>query len=241
MKPRLLDLFCGAGGATKGLQRAGFYVVGVDIKPQPHYCGDEFVLGDAFEVMDILLSGGYVTTNLGNRYYLSGFDAYWASPECQRWSTGTRIHGYEHPDQITPIRERLRAITKPWVIENIETAPLIDPLLLCGTMFGLKVKRHRLFESNIPLYFPPATCSCSGKAGFTAASDGQSSYKRGAKLISVAGHNFLIAEAREAMGIPWMTQHEISQAIPPAYSEYIGKQFIREQSQCQSLPSRCSV
>lgn len=210
-KPRILDLFCGAGGATMGLHQAGFEVVGVDIKPQPHY-PFEFHQGDALT------------------YPLEGFDAYWASPPCQAYSKASAIHGNpkgKYPECVEPIRKRLAATGKPYCIENVETAPLIDPLMLCGTMFGLRIKRHRLFECSPPIHFPPASCACGGKDGFTAAHDGQSSYKRGAKLLSVAGHNFLVSEAREAMGIPWMNQAELAEAIPPAYSRFIGEQLMK--------------
>src|SRR5574343_572912 len=207
-RPTVLDLFAGAGGAALGLYQAGFRVVGVDIKPQPHY-PFEFHQGDALT------------------WPLEGFDAIWASPPCQAFSKASAIHGKpkgKYPELIDTVRQRLEATGKPWVIENVETAPLRDPLLLCGTMFGLKVKRHRLFECSPPIHFAPAPCACGGKDGFTASHKGQSSYKNGARLLSVAGHNFIVSEAREAMGIPWMNQKELAQAIPPAYSRFLGEQ-----------------
>ncbi len=208
MKPRLLDLFCGAGGATKGYQRAGFYVIGVDNKPQPHYCGDEFYLADALD------------------FPLEGYDAYHASPPCQLWSTATAIGGYKHENLLTPIRERLVAATKHYVIENVKGAPLRNAFMLCGTMFGLKVKRHRYFECSFDIYFAPATCGCKGKAGFTNANRAFSSFANKANLISVAGHNFSVTDAMIAMNIDWMKQEGLSQAIPPAYTEYIGKYLL---------------
>jgi len=119
------------------------------------------------------------------------------------------------------------ATGKPFIIENVPGAPLINPLTLCGTMFGLKVKRHRLFELHgFEVWFLPATCACKGKVGYTAASDGFSSFANKAKLISVAGHNFCVKDAKQAMQIDWMPQSELSQAIPPIYAEFLGKQLI---------------
>lgn len=133
---KALDLFCGAGGATKGLQRAGFHVTGVDISPQPRYCGDIFSQADAME------------------FPLGGYDFIWASPPCQRYTAGAKKWGTQdgHPDLIAPIRSRLLANGVPFVIENVETARpwLVDPVMLCGTQFGLGVFRHRLFECRKP-------------------------------------------------------------------------------------------
>jgi len=129
MKPRLLDLFCGAGGASMGYHRAGFEVEGVDIKPQPHY-PFKFYQADALE------------------FPLEGYDAYHASPPCQKYTTMQYRYKNKlnHPDLIAPIRERLIATRKPYVIENVYKAPLKGHLLLCGTMFGLKIRHHRFFE-----------------------------------------------------------------------------------------------
>ena len=214
MRPKLLDLFCGAGGASMGYHRAGFEVEGVDIKPQPHY-PFKFYQADALE------------------FPLEGYDAYHASPECKAHCQAIACRpGYrdKYQDQITPIRPRLIATGKPYVIENVPWAKhlLVNPIMLCGTMFGLKVKRHRYFESNVDLgLFLPATCACRGRAGYTNADKGFSSFERGAKLISVAGHNFCVADGRLAMGIYWANQLGLSQAIPPAYTEYIGKYLIK--------------
>lgn len=214
MKPRLLDLFCKAGGTSVGYHRAGFEVVGVDIESQPHY-PFEFHQADAFT------------------YPFEGYDAYHASPQCKRYCQAIACRpGYrnKYEDQIALIRPRLIATGKPYVIENVPWAKhlLRNPVMLCGTMFGLKVKRHRYFESNVDLgLFLPAGCACTGKAGYTNADKGFSSFARGAKLISVAGHNFCVDDARIAMGMPWATQAELSQAIPPAYTEYIGGYLMR--------------
>ena len=215
MKPRLLDLFCKAGGASVGYAHAGFEVEGVDIEPQPHY-PFRFHLADAFT------------------FPLDGYDAYHASPECKRHCQAIACrpgYRYKYPDQITPIRARLIATGKPYVIENVPWAKhlLQNPIMLCGTMFGLKLKRHRYFESNIDLgLLLPAGCACNGRAGYTNADKGFSAFARGARLISVAGHNFCVDDARLVMGMEWANQDELSQAIPPAYTEYIGHLLWQE-------------
>jgi DNA (cytosine-5)-methyltransferase 1 len=144
-KPRVLDLFCGAGGASMGYHRAGFEVVGVDLVPQPHY-PFVFVQADALT------------------YPLDGFEVVVASPPCPGYSRATAFHRgarAKHPLLIEPIRERFKAQGVPYVIENVEGAPLLHPILLCGTMFGLRSIRHRLFESNVPLLQPhhPDLCT----------------------------------------------------------------------------------
>jgi len=208
-RPRVLDLFCKAGGSAMGLYRAGFEVVGVDIEPQPHY-PFEFHQGDALT------------------YPLDGFDAYWASPPCQRWSVATLCNvGLKdrYPDYLQAVRQRFASIGKPYVIENVPRAPLKNPLLLCGTMFGLRVRRHRHFECYPEILLAPAVCSCHKGNTMSA---GVSCFSRGARLISVAGHNYHSDDARQAMGIDWMTnREELSQAIPPAYSEFIGRWLKR--------------
>jgi DNA (cytosine-5)-methyltransferase 1 len=207
-RPRLLDLFCGAGGAAMGYARAGFEVVGVDIKPQPHY-PFEFVRDDALEVLKILATG----------YPLFSPDAIHASPPCQAFTNARTIHGVgAHLDLLTPTRTLLQATGLPWVIENVPGAPMRADVILCGSQFGLEdpgvggLVRHRLFEfSDPPMHLlPPCTHS---KA-----------------TISVFGHGGHIyhgvASWRRAMGIDWMTRDELSQAIPSAYTEWIGHQLI---------------
>lgn len=142
---RLFDLFCKAGGATKGYQMAGFHVTGVDIEPQPRYCGDDFHQGDALEF--VMLHG-------------HKFDAVAASPPCQRYSESVPVeHRQNHPDLIAATRFALAMANKPYIIENVENARkhLIDPVMLCGTMFELPVWRHRYFESNFDI---PAIQKC---------------------------------------------------------------------------------
>jgi hypothetical protein len=213
-KYKLLDLFCGAGGATKGYQRAGFYVVGVDIKPQPHYCGDEFHQADALD------------------FPLEGFDAYHASPPCQAYMD-CNSHGLKptkHPRLIEPIRELFLKTGKPFVIENVHKAPLKARLMLCGTMFGLRVIRHRYFEASFPLPLSPFTCNHWGSVArgvFIAV------YGRGGKGPRTPKGRIPYplnpqCSKHEAMGIDWdMTDKEINDAIPPAYTEYIGKHLMQ--------------
>jgi len=198
MKPRLLDLFCGAGGAAMGYYRAGFEVVGVDINPQPHY-PFEFHQADALT------------------YPLEGFDAYHASPPCQRFSSlKTKWNSGEYPDLIAPTLEIFSSIRKVWVIENVVGAPLPAHVQLCGSVFGLgsngyQLRRHRWFESNILIPVPP--CNHRGRAISVV----------GGVKINRLKTRVPLEWGKEAMGIYWMDWEELSEAIPPAYTEYIGK------------------
>jgi DNA (cytosine-5)-methyltransferase 1 len=208
-RPRLLDLFSGAGGAAMGYYRAGFDVVGVDIKPQPRY-PFTFVQGDALEYC---AAHGYE------------FDVIHASPPCQAYSVTKSIHNNDHPALVDATRDVLIATSKIYVIENVVGAPLRNPLMLCGSMFaGLRVYRHRLFECNPQLFMAPATCHHSFKMP---ASKGQYHELNGDNFITCVGHNFKAEDGRIAMGIDWMTRAELSQAIPPAYTEYIGGQLLQ--------------
>ncbi len=202
---RLLDLFCGAGGAGMGYYRAGFEVVGVDIKPMPRY-PFEFHQADALE---FLAEHGHE------------FDAIHASPPCQRYSIFSRNLGLadQHPDLIAPTRDRLARAGKPYVIENVAGAPLDSPAMLCGSWFGLQTWRHRYFESTIFLWSTP--CRHVG-IGIPVYGGGTPQWHR-----KKYGRNVTDAEKRSAMGIDWMNRKELSQAIPPAYTEFIGEQLIR--------------
>lgn len=214
-KRRLLDLFCGAGGCTKGYQRAGFYVRGVDHKRQPRYCGEEFIQADALEYLSILI----------NSREIEDFDAIHASPPCQ-FATRLRNAKNVKPclDLVTPSRPLLKSSGLPWVMENVDGAPLIYPAELCGASFGLRsgqfdLARHRFFEGSILLLTNP----CSHKRGFTIGVYGNGTNKWHREKF---GRCIRIAEMREAMGIDWMVRKELSQAIPPAYTYFIGQQLL---------------
>lgn len=209
-KPILLDLFCGAGGCTKGYQRAGFYVVGVDINPQPRYCGDEFYQADAMT------------------FPLEGFDAIHASPPCQAYSQSAamfRNAGKVYPDLVAATRNRLEETGLLYVIENVPRSPLRADVVLCGCMFGLKgLRRKRWFElSWSPLVMHPNCYHDPNDLVISVVGNGTPSWVR-AKW----GRCPTIIEAREAMGIDWMNRTALSQAIPPAYTEYIGNILMEE-------------
>ena len=208
MKPRLLDLFCGAGGAAKGYADAGFEVYGVDIKPQPNY-PYHFIQHDALTFI--------------RRHALpvsTQYEAIHASPPCQAFTNARVIHGNEHPDLLTPCRELLNASGLPWVIENVPGAPMRKDLVLCGSMFGLEdekgqLRRHRWFEFSDPSIVPLVPpCRHEGQT------------------ISVFGHGGHVYHGvdqwRSVMGIDWMTRDELAQAIPPAYTRFIGEQLIEQ-------------
>jgi DNA (cytosine-5)-methyltransferase 1 len=201
VKPRALDLFCGAGGAGMGLHQAGFDVVGVDIKPQPRY-------PFTFHQADALT------------FPLDGFDFIWASPPCQAYSITAKLHDVAHPQLVEAVRERLAASGTPYVIENVVGAPLIHPFTLCGSMFGLRVLRHRLFEASFFVLVPGHP----EHRGTSNSSRRYSSFETGADFICVAGHNFKREDGAAAMGVDWpATREEIAQMIPPAYAEFIGR------------------
>jgi hypothetical protein len=199
--PKLLDLYCGAGGCGVGYSRAGFEVVGVDIQPRPHY-PFEFWQMDALAV---------------TYEQLAGFDAIHASPPCQGYCTITssaRRRGIVYPDLYHQTKSMLVASGKPFIIENVVGSPARNAVKLCGTQFGLAVFRHRLFESNFALTLPQTPCTCHrkniGKGYFTAVGD--SSRK---------------SEMLAAMSIDWkMSKKEVAEAIPPAYTEFLGRQLI---------------
>ncbi len=282
LQPRALDLFCCAGGATRGLQQAGFHVTGIDIRRQPRYCGDAFIQADA----------------LRPPVDLTRFDFIWASPPCQKF-TALRFMptAREHPDLIPQTRALLVAAGVPYCIENVEGAPLGESgylIMLCGTMFGLQtadgraeLRRHRLFETSFSIPLRPKcqhgheslSVTGTGMDGNKAAWERRAIARRNA--LTVCGHTpvdntgrrdtinvcgertpigsrrgaaerqinrramtvtgntpqtnternrvrqtFSINDAREAMGINWMTMAGLSQAIPPAYAEFIGREAL---------------
>lgn len=204
---KALDLFCGAGGCTRGYQLAGFEVHGVDIEPQPDYCGDRFIQANAVTFLE--------TENLAQ------YDFIHASPPCQFYSCTRNIHPeIERDDLIPVVRELLGRSGKPYVIENVPGSPLRG-IVLSGPQFGLKVIRKRIFESNIFLLEPPPT----RKNGHTNSSHAYSSFDT-AEYITVGGNNYRYRDGCIAMGIDWMKKKQLNQAIPPAYTEFIGLQII---------------
>jgi DNA (cytosine-5)-methyltransferase 1 len=206
---RLLDLFCGAGGAGMGYSRAGFEVVGVDLKPQPRY-PFEFVQADALEYLH----------DHGHE-----FDAIHASPPCQHYSRGSKQSGtgHLHPDMIEATRSALQASERPYVIENVGDARnwLREPILLCGAMFpGLLTYRHRLFETTFFALAPSHQTHRVKTPRSNVYVEGQ--------FMTVYGHVSPVSKAREVMGIDWpMSQYEVAQTIPPAYTEFVGGHLIR--------------
>lgn len=210
-RPRIADLFCGAGGAAKGLDDAGFEVVGFDREPQPRYPYE-------FHQRDV------VTLSIAE---LLAFDALWASPPCQAGSRVVlRSERGRYPMLIEPTRLLLEATGLPYIIENVAGAPVRPDVKLCGLMFGLPLIRHRWFESNILLLGPrhqPHGPWSNHKSGLGS----YSTFDGGAKIITVAGHVFRLEDGKRAMGIDWMRKSELAQAIPPVYSECLGRQLIR--------------
>lgn len=217
---KLLDLFCGAGGCTKGYQQAGFWVRGVDLKPQPRYVGEEFVQADALEYLRGLIASGEIVE----------FDAIHASPPCQFASECTPPqHRAKHKNLIPQTRELLRLAGLPYVIENVENARfhLDDPLMLCGSMFGLKVWRHRYFEIKPSIFALLPPCN---HAGYPVLITGTTrrAERNGGRF------EYSAQECREASGLHWMTRTEMDQAIPPAYTHFIGRELKRYCSNGQS-------
>lgn len=214
-KPRLLDLFCCAGGAGVGYDRAGFEVVGVDISPHPNY-PLEFIQHDALTLSPA---------------FLDSFDAVHASPPCQSYSDLAKRNGNADawPRLIEPVRELLQGLGVPYIIENVEGAPLLDPVVLCGTMFPgqLRVIRHRLFESNVELKAPPH-----GKHPLVFTHDKRKGHygklDQNTSFVQVTGGgNCTMANARDALGIDWpMTKVELNESIPPVYTKYLGEQLM---------------
>lgn len=208
-KPRLLDLFCGAGGAAMGYARAGFDVVGVDINPQPHY-PFEFHQADAMT------------------YPLDGFDAIHASPPCQGYSVTASLHDVAYPRLIEPVRDRLLAAGVPFIIENVPGAPLRDWVRLCGSSFGLGVRRHRLFETSWFIMWPPQCTHWLQPEPIDVTGTGGPADRLPGQRGGIHRKPRNLAHAREVMGIDWMRRPELGEAVPPAYTEYIGQQLMIE-------------
>lgn len=219
---RLLDLFCGAGGAAVGYHRAGFdEIVGVDIKPMPRY-PFQFVQADALEFC---------------KSFGAGFDAIHASPPCQMYSIARVVlqdhQKNKHWDSIKPTRSTLLASGRPYVIENVENAPLSPfAATVCGLSLGLRTKRHRRFESSI---FLLSTTCLRGHPGEWYSIHGNGANRRYTADRPRGASRWGLREPKRegnkairnhAMGIDWMSNHELAQAIPPAYTEFIGRQLL---------------
>lgn len=211
-RPLLIDLYCGPGGTSVGYWEAGFEVIGVDSKQQPSY-PFAFILADTFDpaVFRLLLAA----------------DAVAASPPCQHYSraAGRWSNQESHPALIPPTRNLLLATELPYIMENVEGAPLIDPVRICATAFGrrLRIVRHRLFESNIPL---------KGTSCHHVRSDYFSVFSHGGKLVRARGGSGIPGyiprdTTAKHMGTPWMRNEEMSQAIPPYSTRYLGRQLLR--------------
>jgi DNA (cytosine-5)-methyltransferase 1 len=232
VRPRLLELFSGAGGSAMGWHRAGFDVVCVDLKPQPR-CPFEFHQGDAIEFA---------------KEHGHEFDAIAGGPPCKvhtdlKWFSGVnsgraparRRSGPDHVDLIPDTRAAMIASGKPYVIENVPGAPLINPVWCCGSSFDLGVERHRQFESNVDLYAPP--CDHRRQAILSPGYPVKR-YHSGKPVVTMSpvigvygrGQGLGPGEVdlwRKAMGIDWMVRDELSQAIPPAYTHFLGVQLIK--------------
>jgi len=213
VRPRAADLFCCAGGAAMGLYRAGFHVVGWDRRTGLAYPFERHI-GDAIDAN------------------LDGFDFVWASPPCQKHCAFAHLHQKDYECFIDPVRQKLKAWGGPYIIENVPGAPLFDTIQLCGSAFGLKVRRHRIFESNIPLVGVECRHKEQGTPMDVSGSGGNRINRRRDDHGGNCHKPRNIKEAQDAIGINWMNREEIAQAIPPAYSEYLGKQILKIITPC---------
>mgnify|MGYP001590488132 CR=1 FL=1 len=208
-RPRLLDLFSGAGGAGRGYQLAGWHVTGIDHQPQPRYAGDAFVQADALT---------YVAEHWPE------YDAFHASPPCQQFTAYRRRGGGvgdAYPNLIPATREALSVTGRLWVIENVPGAPLRNPVQLCGSSFGLDVRRHRMFETSHPITVP--ACQHGWQTPRFPPATNRTNLRR---TVEVGVWRIPLHVQQHAMGIDWMELGELSQAVPPAYTEHIGAQML---------------
>lgn len=204
-----------------GYYRAGFDVVGVDIEPQPRY-PFPFLQGDVLEVLKTLLAGGHLCFTGEHQYALNDFSAIHASPPCQRRTKAQKIQKREHPALIGPTRFLLERTGLNYVIENVvpddaatDDDPLVDPVMLCGAMFGLKTYRHRLFESNVSLGAPPHPTHVARTAKMGRP-------PQPGEFMHVVGNFSGVEHGREVMGMPWASRDGLREAIPPVYAQWVG-------------------
>lgn len=218
---KILDLFCCAGGASSGYFRAGFEVVGVDINPQPNY-PYTFVQGDAIEFLI---------------KYGKDFDAIHASPPCQHYTklktlsvarNGNNSYG-SHPELIEPVRALLQNSGKPYIIENVPGAPLINPISLSGSQFGLKTQRKRNFECSFSVdlsSLPPRTKMQTPSVGRGVGPDGSISICGNGGVKGLKSVDIPLVWSNALGGVSWMTRAEMAECIPPAYTEFLGIQLM---------------
>ncbi len=204
-RPRLLDLCCCQGGAGHGYMRAGFDVTGVDIVAQPRY-PYRIRTEDALTYLDA---------------HWREYDAFHASPPCQGYSETQRLRGNDHPLLIEPFRERFESYGRPWVIENVRGAPLLEPIELCGLMFGLHTFRHRLFETSFPVEVPfhmphPAATIKMGRP-----------VRTGDFYHAVGNFSDPDGWIRKDLGMPWMNRDGLRESIPWQYAHHVGTQMRR--------------
>ena len=215
-KPRLLDLFCCQGGAARGYQKVGFHVTGVDIESQPRYCGDEFHQADALEYL---------------ADHWREYDAFHASPPCQGYSEQTKkIYRGNHPDLIAKTREALLMTGKPYVIENVENARrlMLNPTLLCGTMFGVNMWRHRYFETSFQMELTPPCNHGDYPEPVLITGTTRRKPENGGRF------EYSAQQCRDESGLTWMTRHGMDEAILPVFTECTGRQLM------QYLEAQCS-
>lgn len=210
----LVDAFCGSGGAAMGYHLAGFKVIGIDHKPQPHY-PFEFIHADALEWLAVINEAPFgITAHVVH-----------ASPPCQFGTAYRRRPGHvrDSPNLIPQTREMLERLDVPWVIENnyVNRRELRDPVTYCGSSFGLNIQRHRCFESNVELVAPP--CDHGWQTPRFAPATNRTNLR---STVEIGVWRIPLPVQQEAMGIDWMTLPELSEAIPPAYTAHLGRQLM---------------
>lgn len=241
MKPIMLDLFSKAGGAARGYQEAGFYVIGVDHEPQPNYSGDEFFQADALEVLE---------RRQIHYWAFESFAGVSASPPCQAFTAYKRSGNVgEHPDLIEATRDGLNESGLPWVMENVVGAPLEDPVLICGSMFEppMDIRRHRLFETNWDLQPPMWPCrhKLQPPDRFPG---GRSKQRTGSSkglvraTMEIGSWDIPLEDQKRAMGVDWdLTLPELSNAVPPAFTRHIGEQLMAQLNQSPQNERRLAL